>query len=141
MMHLLQIEHAGFSEPTPIQAQAWPVAMEGRDVVAIAKTGSGKTCGFLLPGLMHIKKTRKDPRYGPTVLVLAPTRELANQIQVEANKFGKLSGVRNTCVQISFIKTPSSRVTQPSLTTSLAESLKSFLACAINHFCRSILEF
>jgi ATP-dependent RNA helicase DDX5/DBP2 len=70
--------------------------MDGRDVVAIAKTGSGKTCGFLLPGFMHIKQTRKDPRMGPTVLVLAPTRELANQIQTEANKFGKFSGIRNT---------------------------------------------
>ena len=99
----LQIEHAGFADPTPIQAQAWPVAMEGRDVVAIAKTGSGKTCGFLLPGFMHIKNTRKDARYGPTVLVLAPTRELANQIQVEANKFGKFSGVRNTYAQTSRI--------------------------------------
>ena len=78
--------------------------MEGRDVVAIAKTGSGKTCGFLLPGFMHIKNTRKDARYGPTVLVLAPTRELANQIQVEANKFGKFSGVRNTYVQTSIIR-------------------------------------
>lgn len=91
-----QITRAGFTEPTPIQAQAWPVAMEGRDVVAIAKTGSGKTCGFLLPGFMHIKETRKDPRFGPTVLVVAPTRELANQIQAEANKFGHLSGLRNT---------------------------------------------
>lgn len=78
--------------------------MEGRDVVAIAKTGSGKTCGFLLPGFMHIKNTRKDSRNGPTVLVLAPTRELANQIQVEANKFGKFSGVRNTCAQTSSLQ-------------------------------------
>lgn len=99
--YVLQIKHAGFTEPSPIQAQAWPVAMEGRDLVAIAKTGSGKTCGFLLPGFMHIKKSRNDPRNGPTVLVLAPTRELANQIQVEANKFGKFSGLRNTYVHIT----------------------------------------
>lgn len=55
----LQIKRAGFSYPTPIQAQAWPVAMAGRDLVAIAKTGSGKTCGFLLPGMLHINATRK----------------------------------------------------------------------------------
>lgn len=55
----LQIRRAGFSAPTPIQAQAWPVAMAGRDLVAIAKTGSGKTCGFLLPGMLHINATRK----------------------------------------------------------------------------------
>ncbi len=55
----LQIHRAGFTAPTPIQAQAWPVAMTGRDLVAIAKTGSGKTCGFLLPGMLHINATRK----------------------------------------------------------------------------------
>lgn len=77
---------------------AWPIALSGRDVVAIAKTGSGKTCGFLLPGLMHINATRRDPRGGPTVLVLAPTRELAMQIKAEADKFGRSSGIRNTCV-------------------------------------------
>ena len=55
----LQIKRAGFANPTPIQAQAWPVAMAGRDLVAIAKTGSGKTCGFLLPGMLHINATRK----------------------------------------------------------------------------------
>lgn len=91
-----QIRRAGFKAPTVIQAQAWPIALAGRDLVAIAKTGSGKTCGFLLPGLMHIRAARKDPRYGPTVLVLAPTRELAMQIKVEADKFGRTSGVRNT---------------------------------------------
>jgi ATP-dependent RNA helicase DDX5/DBP2 len=66
--------------------------------VAIAKTGSGKTCGFLLPGMLHIQATRKDPRVGPTLLVLAPTRELAMQIKTEADKFGRSSGIRNTCV-------------------------------------------
>ena len=65
-------------------------------MVAIAKTGSGKTCGFLLPGLLHIRAARKDPRYGPTVLVLAPTRELAMQIKGEADKFGYSAGIRNT---------------------------------------------
>jgi ATP-dependent RNA helicase DDX5/DBP2 len=95
-MTCLQIKRAGFAAPTPIQAQAWPVAMSGRDLVAIAKTGSGKTCGFLLPGMLHIQETRKDPRVGPTLLVLAPTRELAVQIKAEADKFGRSSGIRNT---------------------------------------------
>ena len=58
-LSVLQIKRAGFANPTPIQAQAWPVAMAGRDLVAIAKTGSGKTCGFLLPGMLHINATRK----------------------------------------------------------------------------------
>jgi ATP-dependent RNA helicase DDX5/DBP2 len=91
-----QIRKAGFPAPTPIQAQAWPIAMSGRDLVAIAKTGSGKTCGFLLPGMLHIQAKRPDPRNGPTLLVLAPTRELAVQIKAEADKFGRSSGIRNT---------------------------------------------
>lgn len=95
---LSEIRNQGYRAPTAIQAQSWPVAMSGRDLVAIAKTGSGKTCGFLLPGFMHIHATRKDPRMGPIVLVLAPTRELAMQIKAEADKFGRSSGIRNTCV-------------------------------------------
>ena len=91
-----EIRKAGFTSPSPIQAQAWPVALSGRDLVAIAKTGSGKTCGFLLPGMLHIQATRKDPRNGPTLLVLAPTRELAVQIKTECDKFGRSSGIRNT---------------------------------------------
>ena len=64
--------------------------------MSIAKTGSGKTCGFLLPGFLHVQTTRRDPRQGPTLLVLAPTRELACQIKEEADKFGVSSGIRNT---------------------------------------------
>ena len=70
--------------------------MQGRDLVSIAKTGSGKTCGFLLPGMVRILRDRPDPRQGPSLLVLAPTRELACQIQGEAAKFGRTSGIRNT---------------------------------------------
>jgi hypothetical protein len=51
---LATIEGAGFKEPTPIQAQGWPMALSGRDVVGIAATGSGKTLAFLLPAIVHI---------------------------------------------------------------------------------------
>eukprot|EP00245_Coleochaete_scutata_P017520 TRINITY_DN862_c0_g2_i1.p1 TRINITY_DN862_c0_g2~~TRINITY_DN862_c0_g2_i1.p1 ORF type:complete len:626 (+),score=125.81 TRINITY_DN862_c0_g2_i1:242-1879(+) len=95
---MAEFRRAGFPAPTPIQAQSWPVAMQGRDVVAIAKTGSGKTLGYLLPGMMNISRVRNDPRNGPTVLVLAPTRELATQIQDEAVKFGRSSHLSITCV-------------------------------------------
>ena len=67
--------------------------------MAIAKTGSGKTCGFLLPGFLQIMATRTDPRMGPSMLVLAPTRELAVQIKEEADKFGRSAGIRNTCAR------------------------------------------
>ena len=88
-----QIYSAGFSSPTPIQAQTWPIALQGRDIVAIAKTGSGKTLGYLLPAFILLRQCRNNPQNGPTVLVLAPTRELATQIQDEAIKFGRSSRV------------------------------------------------
>ncbi|MEW5304922.1 MAG: hypothetical protein WDW36_007498 [Sanguina aurantia] len=95
---LRAIEKAGYSAPSSIQAQAWPVLLAGRDVVAIASTGSGKTAGFLLPALVAIKGAKADPHKGPTVLVLAPTRELARQIQEEAQKFGGSLGIRVSCL-------------------------------------------
>ncbi|KAK6153076.1 hypothetical protein DH2020_012715 [Rehmannia glutinosa] len=94
----LLAQQAGFSAPTPIQAQSWPVALQGRDIVAIAKTGSGKTLGYLIPGFIHLKERRNNPRLGPTVLVLSPTRELATQIQDEAVKFGRSSKITCTCL-------------------------------------------
>lgn len=95
---LREVYSAGFSAPTPIQAQSWPIALQSRDIVAIAKTGSGKTLGYLIPGFMHLKRCRNDPKMGPTVLVLSPTRELATQIQDEAVKFGKSSRISCTCL-------------------------------------------
>uniref|UniRef100_A0A7N1A6T8 RNA helicase n=1 Tax=Kalanchoe fedtschenkoi TaxID=63787 RepID=A0A7N1A6T8_KALFE len=95
---LQELKSAGFASPTPIQAQSWPIALQSRDIVAVAKTGSGKTLGYLIPGFIHIKHCRKNSRMGPTVLVLSPTRELATQIQDEAEKFGKSSRLSCTCL-------------------------------------------
>ncbi|XP_012222025.1 probable ATP-dependent RNA helicase DDX17 [Linepithema humile] len=96
---LKEIKRQGFSEPTSIQAQGWPIALSGRDMVGIASTGSGKTLSYILPAIVHInsqpKLSRKD---GPVALVLAPTRELAQQIQQVADDFGHSSGIRNTCL-------------------------------------------
>jgi len=94
------IKGAGFPTPSVIQAQAWPAAVSGRDVIGVAKTGSGKTLGFLVPAFVNILNQTwgyKDPRYGPVGLVLAPTRELATQIEEECVKFGRSSGVYSTC--------------------------------------------
>jgi ATP-dependent RNA helicase RhlE len=74
---LRAIRELGFTRPTPIQAQAIPPAMQGKDVLACAMTGSGKTAAFLLPILQHL---RTKPRGVTRALVLAPTRELAAQI-------------------------------------------------------------
>ena len=92
----LQLCAAGFTAPTPIQAQSWPIALQNRDIVAIAKTGSGKTLGYLLPAFLHLRQTKTNSRAGPIVLVLAPTRELATQIQDEAVKFGRSSRISTT---------------------------------------------
>ncbi|EGX52517.1 ATP-dependent RNA helicase dbp2 [Orbilia oligospora] len=94
-----EVKAQGFKEPTPIQAQGWPMALSGRDVVGIAETGSGKTLTYCLPSIVHINaQPLLAPGDGPIVLVLAPTRELAVQIQQEVTKFGKSSRIRNTCV-------------------------------------------
>ena len=70
----------------------------GRDLVGIAQTGSGKTLSFLLPAVVHINaQAYLKPGDGPIVLVLAPTRELAVQIQEECAKFGSTSSIKHTC--------------------------------------------
>eukprot|EP00304_Pavlova_gyrans_P009093 CAMPEP_0206035390 /NCGR_PEP_ID=MMETSP1466-20131121/2044_1 /ASSEMBLY_ACC=CAM_ASM_001126 /TAXON_ID=44452 /ORGANISM="Pavlova gyrans, Strain CCMP608" /LENGTH=498 /DNA_ID=CAMNT_0053409769 /DNA_START=99 /DNA_END=1591 /DNA_ORIENTATION=+ len=92
-----EVQRAGFPTPSPIQAQAWPPALGGHDIVGIAKTGSGKTLAFLMPAFMQIMQRRPDPRRGPYALVLAPTRELATQILDECSKFGRSAGMTATC--------------------------------------------
>lgn len=69
------VKSAGFLTPSPIQSQCWPLLMEGRDLIAIAKTGSGKTCGFLFPAFMQIRNTvdmRPKRGDGPVAVALAP---------------------------------------------------------------------
>ena len=96
---LTEIKASGFTAPSAIQCQAWPMALSGRDLVAIAETGSGKTISFALPAMVHINaQPLLAPGDGPIVLILAPTRELAVQIQAECTKFGKSSRIRNTAV-------------------------------------------
>jgi hypothetical protein len=90
------IQATGFEKPTPIQSISWPVLTQEplRDVISIAKTGSGKTCAFLIPAFRCIHQWRQanrgpvQPSAGPLVLILAPTRELAVQIHLECVKFG-----------------------------------------------------
>jgi len=72
-------EQLGFTEPTPIQTKAIPVVLQGKDIIASAETGSGKTAAFLLPILQKLDADKN--RRGTSVLVLAPTRELANQTE------------------------------------------------------------
>lgn len=115
-----EIAYQGFTEPTGIQAAAFPIAMSGRNLIGIAKTGSGKvkanynyslspfntfmfyyqTLAYLLPALIHLTE-QKTPGWkaeGPIALVLAPTRELAQQIQTVAHDFGTRHNITNACI-------------------------------------------
>ncbi|XP_056228836.1 probable ATP-dependent RNA helicase DDX17 [Seriola aureovittata] len=88
-----------FKEPTAIQSQGFPVALSGKDMVGIAQTGSGKTLAYLLPAIVHINHQPYLERGdGPICLVLAPTRELAQQVQQVAYEYGKSSRIKSTCV-------------------------------------------
>ncbi|KAL7046110.1 hypothetical protein ACKWTF_002484 [Chironomus riparius] len=94
-----ELQRQGFVEPTSIQAGSLPVILSGRNLVGIAKTGSGKTLSYLLPALIHLKDqpTVRNSE-GPIILVLSPTRELAQQIQVVANDFGNCNNISNCCI-------------------------------------------
>lgn len=93
-----------FTAPTPIQAQALPIAMSGKNMVGIGQTGSGKTLAFLLPAFLHIQNERERlgqtsgrSASGPKVLVLAPTRELAKQIEEVALKYRRITNIKTVC--------------------------------------------
>jgi len=91
----------GFTTPTPIQAQCWPIIASGRDIIGVAETGSGKTLAFSLPALAHMLYRYDNPVKGipanPIMLVLSPTRELAMQTQVVMEKAGKDCYIRSVC--------------------------------------------
>ncbi|XP_007574088.1 PREDICTED: probable ATP-dependent RNA helicase DDX5 [Poecilia mexicana] len=88
-----------FTEPTPIQSQGWPVALSGKDMVGIAQTGSGKTIAYLLPAIVHIQhQPFLEHGDGPICLVLAPTRELAQQVQQVTAEYGRASRLKSTCI-------------------------------------------
>jgi ATP-dependent RNA helicase DBP3 len=89
---------SGFKQPSPIQAQCWPIVLRGRDLIGIAATGSGKTLAFILPALVHIAAQRPATPNEPILLVLAPTRELAMQTAEVAEKAGASCDVRSACV-------------------------------------------
>uniref|UniRef100_A0A8C3AF66 Probable ATP-dependent RNA helicase DDX46 n=1 Tax=Cyclopterus lumpus TaxID=8103 RepID=A0A8C3AF66_CYCLU len=99
MKILSAMKRHGYDKPTPIQAQAIPAIMSGRDLIGIAKTGSGKTIAFLLPMFRHIMDQRPlEESEGPISVIMTPTRELALQITKECKKFSKALGLRVVCV-------------------------------------------
>lgn len=90
---------AGFTTPTPIQGQVIPEIMNGRDILGSAQTGTGKTAAFLLPALNKLTTPSAVKGFGPRILILVPTRELAMQVAAEAIRYSEyLSRVKTVCI-------------------------------------------
>ncbi|AQL07151.1 Putative DEAD-box ATP-dependent RNA helicase family protein [Zea mays] len=93
------IAKQAYQKPTTIQCQALPIVLSGRDIIGIAKTGSGKTAAFVLPMIVHIMdQPELEKEEGPIGVICAPTRELAHQIYLEAKKFAKPYNLRVAAV-------------------------------------------
>jgi ATP-dependent RNA helicase RhlE len=99
---LKAVAEKGYTEPTPIQAQAIPVILEGKDVMGAAQTGTGKTAGFTLPLLQlllkHANTSASPARHAVRALILTPTRELAVQVEESVSAYGKYAGLRMAVV-------------------------------------------
>ena len=97
------VKSVGFNTPTPIQEQAIPVIMAGRDVLGLAQTGTGKTAAFVLPILQRLSQ---GPRGRIRALIIAPTRELAEQIHQDIRKLGGKTGIRSITIYGGVSKGP-----------------------------------
>ena len=95
---LISLSHLGFTETTKIQADAIPVAVSGKDLLASSKTGSGKTLAFLLPAMQRVLKTRALTKRDPRVLILTPTRELAKQVYSQLRLLVSNTSLKSTLV-------------------------------------------
>ena len=104
------IRDAKYSDPTPIQAQAIPISMKGQDVLGLAQTGTGKTAAFMLPILNKMQHGRKKKI---RALVIAPTRELVDQIKKTAVDLGKYTKSSSVSIYGGVAKRPQdSKLTQ-----------------------------
>src|SRR5471032_1520658 len=93
------VQAAGYTDPTPIQLRAIPIVLSGRDLIASAQTGTGKTAAFALPIIsMLLGKPPAGPRGRPLVLVLEPTRELAAQVETAFYDFSRFTQLRTLAV-------------------------------------------
>ncbi|MDD5630942.1 MAG: DEAD/DEAH box helicase, partial [Methylococcales bacterium] len=90
---LLAVRKLGFEQPTPVQQQAIPLALEHKDLLVSAETGSGKTAAFLLPTLHHLL-TLPSRKFGTRSLILAPTRELAQQIFKQCQQLAEFTDLK-----------------------------------------------
>merc|ERR1719204_2655479 len=132
-----ELANAGFSPATLIQCQGIPMALSGRDLIGVSKTGSGKTLSFLLPAIVHINAQPLLKRGdGPIVLVLSPTRELAVQIDQEVKKFassGAYTAISHACIYGGAKRGPqmSQLRRQPEILLATPGRLLDFLECGV----------
>ena len=92
------IEEKGYSKPTPIQAKAIPEILKGKDILASAQTGTGKTAGFTLPLLQRLSKQKHHPSRSVRALILTPTRELASQVYENVREYSLFSDLKSTVI-------------------------------------------
>lgn len=95
---LRAVKEQGYTQPSPIQAKAIPLVLSGKDVMAAAQTGTGKTAGFALPLLQRLASGAKAPQRNARSLILTPTRELAAQVGQSVAEYGKYMGTSSTVV-------------------------------------------
>jgi superfamily II DNA/RNA helicase len=95
---LRAVANCGYSEPTPIQERAIPDILAGRDILATAQTGTGKTAAFMLPVLQRLSDGRRGPKGAPRVLVITPTRELAAQVTEATRNYGRFLNLRSAVI-------------------------------------------
>ena len=95
---LKAIDECGYAAPTPVQVQSIPKVLDGHDLIASARTGTGKTAAFILPGLQCLSASCPGRKRGPRALVLTPTRELAEQITQSSRVYGKYLRVKSTTI-------------------------------------------
>ncbi|MGJ8549854.1 DEAD/DEAH box helicase [Winogradskyella wichelsiae] len=96
---LKAIQKKGYETPSPIQAKAIPPVLEGKDVLASAQTGTGKTAGFTLPLLHNLSTSGSEQRHRPIrALVLTPTRELAAQVHANVKEYSEFLNIRSTVI-------------------------------------------
>lgn len=89
------IQKLGYNQPTPIQRKTIPLILDGKDVVAMSRTGSGKTAAFVIPMIQKLKTRHVT---GTRALLLSPTRELATQTFGVIKQIGKFTGLRASCL-------------------------------------------
>ena len=92
------VDKQGYDEPTTIQSKSIPLILKGKDVLASAQTGTGKTAGFTLPMLQLLSKTGSDKNKSVRALVLTPTRELAAQVQQSVKDYGEFENLKSTVI-------------------------------------------